>query len=210
MSAAGVENASVGNQIPTLMDAASSNYSIPLDEAKLLSLFASTNMTCGAENALVTLTGSSSKKRSETLTLEEREVNDKPGSAVTSGGILVAGSAAKPTQTTTSSPSSTSVIAITTGSSAPGTNTTSREFAKVGILFVLQESGNLDVAVKAQGQLSNYMNTATKQGSTMNLAHNVTLGSGYFIDLWYWTVTLKNGTQYGNGFNGTATGLATA
>jgi hypothetical protein len=218
MSVAGVKDASVGSQIPTLIDAAQTNYSIPLDATALLSLFASQNMTCGTENAMVTLTGSSASKRSE-LSLEEgtfelahpqqiyerADTDPSASAAVTSNGIQIA--TLQPTPTRASTASTTSAIAIATGSSAPGTNSTSRDFARIGVLFVLQESKQMNVAIGAQEVLSNYMNSAAKQGSSMSLAHNVTLGSGYFIDLWFWTVTLSNGTVYGNGFNGSATTL---
>jgi hypothetical protein len=213
MAVAGVKDASVGSQIPALIGAAGTNYSIPLDSTSLLSLFAVTNMTCGSENALVTLTGSSNSKRSEEEAFaalrrfQERADTNPDGSSatVTSNGIAIAGTT--PTQTTTPPASATSAVTISTGSSAPGTNATSRDFARIGILFVLQESRQLNVAIGAQEVLSSYMNQAAKQGSSMTLAHNVTLGSGYSIDLWYWTVTLSNGTVYGNGFNGSATAL---
>jgi hypothetical protein len=217
---AGVKNASMGSAIPPLMDVANEKYSIPLDGQALLSLFAATNMTCGAENALVTLTGSSSTKRSE-LTLEDplpdhvlrsrlrlRAQPSGSSATVTSNGIVVAGT--KPTQTYAVAATMASTVTIATGSSAPGTNSTAKDFAKVGVLFVFQESKQINVAIKAQEQLSKYMNTATQQGSTMTDAHNVTLGSGYFIDLWYWTFTLANGTVYGQGFNGSATVLLPA
>jgi hypothetical protein len=203
MNVAGVKDASVGSQIPPLIDAAASNYSIPLDAATLLTLFATTNMTCGTENAIVTLSGSTASKRSDSLL---KRADTQPSSpTLTSNGIAVAGTT--PTQTTSVSSSTTSAIAIATGSAAPGTNTTSRDFGRIGILFVLQESRSLQVAIGAQEVLSDYMDSAAKQGSSMTLAHNVTLGAGYFIDLWYWTVTLANGTVYGNGFNGSATTL---
>jgi hypothetical protein len=126
----------------------------------------------------------------------------------TTDGVVVASSSAKPTATVSGAASTTAPIVITTGSSAPGTNATSKEFAKIGILFVLQESQQLDLAVQAQTAVSAYMDSAIEQGSTMNLAHNVTLGNGYSMDLWFWTVTLANGTVYGNGYNGTATTLS--
>ncbi|KAF2436692.1 hypothetical protein EJ08DRAFT_578554 [Tothia fuscella] len=205
---AGVKNASMGSSIPPLLEVAA-NHSIPLDGQALLSLFAAINMTCGAENALVTLTGSPASKRSDTTPEKASELKSPSRleeraspPAVTSNRIVVDGS--KPTQTISSAPVSTSVVTIATGSSAPGTNSTSKDFAKVGVLFVLQESKQINVAIKAQEQLSKYMNLATQQGSTMTDAHNITLGGGYFIDLWYWTVTLSNGTVYGQGFNGTA------
>jgi hypothetical protein len=203
MTVAGVKDVSVGSQIPPLLDAAATNYSIPLDPTALLSLFASTNMTCGTENAIVTLSGLSTSKRSKIL--HERADTALSSATVTSNGIALAGTT--PTPTTSVASSTTSAIAIATGSAAPGTNATSRDFGRIGILFVLQESRSMQVAIGAQEVLSNYMDSAAKQGSSMTLAHNITLGAGYFIDLWYWTVTLANGTVYGNGFNGSATTL---
>jgi hypothetical protein len=211
IAAGGAKSASVGNQLPALFEAAAKNYSIPLSETRLLALFSSTGMTCASENALVTVSGSSSSKRSMPDTdigkIPRAARKERRAPAATTDGVVVASASSKPTPTTTGAASTTTPVIITTGSSAPGTNATSKEFAKVGILFVLQESQQIDVAVQAQTAVSDYMTSAVGQGSTMGLAHNVTLGSGYFIDLWFWTVTLANGTVYGNGYNGTATTL---
>jgi hypothetical protein len=61
------------------------------------------------------------------------------------------------------------------------------------------------VAVVAQEKLGSYLTSAVKDGSTPSMARNITLGNGYSINLYEWTVTLRNGTIYGNGWNGTVT-----
>jgi hypothetical protein len=213
ISVGGAKSASVGNQLPALFDAATKNFSIPLSETRLLALFSTTGMTCGSENALVTFSGSSSSTKRLVIStqldgLPRVAHEERSAPAATTDGVVVANLSAKATPTVSGAASTTAPVVISTGSSAPGTNATSKEFAKIGILFVLQESQQIDVAVQAQTAVSDYMTSAIGQGSTMGLAHNVTLGNGYSIDLWFWTVTLANGTVYGNGYNGTATSLS--
>lgn len=197
IAVSGTTSASVGSMLTGLFGSAAQNYSIPLNQTRLLALFSTLNMTCGSENALVTLSGSSSSPKRSVMDTEvdallPREERRAPASTT---GVSGATSATTP-------------VVITTGASAPGTNSTSKEFAKIGILFVLQESQSLDLAVQAQSAVSAYMTSATNTGSNMKAARNLTLGNGYFMDLWLWTVTLANGTVYGNGYNGTATTLS--
>lgn len=212
IAVSGTQSASVGSQLPTLFGSAAQTYSIPLSQPRLLALFSALNMTCGSENALVTLSGSSSKRSivdteaNPLLPRAAREERRTPAS--TTGGVVVATPGAAASPTVSGATSATSPVVITTGASAPGTNATSKEFAKVAILFVLQESQSLDVAVRAQSAVSNYIASAISTGSSINSARNLTLGNRYFMDLWYWTVTLANGTVYGNGYNGTATTIA--
>lgn len=196
ISVSGAKSASVGSNLPALFGTAAQNYSIPLSETRLLALFSTLGMTCTGENALVTLSGSSSTKRSvmvdELAALLPRAAREKRRASPTVSGAA----------------STTAPVVISTGSSASGTNATSKEFAKIGILFVLQESQQLEVAVQAQTAVSSYMTSAISEGSSMRMARNLALGNGYAMDLWYWTVTLANGTVYGNGYNGTATTLS--
>lgn len=63
MAVAGTSSATVGSAIPRLLDAAQSNYSIPLDSAKLLTQFSAGNANCNTENALVTLNGQQSRRK---------------------------------------------------------------------------------------------------------------------------------------------------
>jgi hypothetical protein len=212
MAIPGTDQATVGSQIPRLLLAASGNFSIPLDSTILLSQFAKWNMTCSAENALMTFPGFASKRSASYLSPEEgfNVFVERDEAAFTSNGIVIAGSATPapaPAVTASTMTLPGAVSPAPTGGSAPGTNATSRDFAKVGILFVLQDSEVIYTAVKAQEKLSTYLTSANKEGSTVAVARNITLGNGYFINLWDLTVTLHNGTVYGNGFNGTATAM---
>lgn len=55
-------NATLGSSLPRLFDSANSNFSVPLNSSRLLSLFSANNLSCTSENALVTLNGVSTKK----------------------------------------------------------------------------------------------------------------------------------------------------
>jgi hypothetical protein len=216
IAATGTKSASVGTQVPDLIQAAQQNFSIPLDATALSSAFAVNNMTCTTENAIVTFPSSSSQKRDQMRELQdtiehsgsnkiERRTDDLDYTSASSATLVTASTtiAAASTTSATSMP-------MQTDASGLGTNSTSKQFAKVGILFVLQDSRDLAVAVSAQENLSQFFLTAAKGGMTIQEANNITLGSGYFMDLWYLTVTLRNGTQYGAGvnFNGTVTGFS--
>lgn len=56
------QNATVGNGIARLLAGAKSNFSIPLDSTILLSRFSSTNLSCTAENLLVTFNERSQRR----------------------------------------------------------------------------------------------------------------------------------------------------
>lgn len=209
VAVAGAKSASLGTQIAPLILAAQQNFSIPLDTTALLSLFAATNMTCTTENALITFPNLSNQKR--TRNARRDQLAGSQGSKmrarilpreVTDSAIVSAASPSVKAASTSTVP-----ITVSTGTPAPGTNTTAIKFAKVGVLFILQESRDLSMAISAQEQLQQYLASASKLGSTMSMAQNITLGEGYSIDLWHWTVTLSNSTIYGQGFNGTATGF---
>jgi hypothetical protein len=221
IAATGTTSASVGTQVPDLIQAAQKNFSIPLDPTELSSAFAASNMTCTTENAIVTFPSTSSQKQVQNSELQNAIEKSGSGSGTEKlqrrTGIDYAGASSSatlvPASTATTAAASTTTsatsVGIETGPPAPGTNSTAKEFAKVGILFVLQDSRELAVAVSAQENLSQYFLSAAKGGSSMQMANNITLGSGYFIDLWYYTVTLRNSTKYGIGvnFNGTASGF---
>lgn len=223
-SVPGQTNATVGLLIPPLLEEASS-FSIPLNASTLLSIFASTNTSCAVEDALITFTGFPNKRRSldlnldtsnPALKLQHRNANHP---TATTSGLLLDGTA---TATITSAPV-TSILqtapgsaptstsdgnGTSSGSSAPGTNGTALSFAKVGILFILQESGSIALASEAQSMIENYLTYAAKEGSDYEAAQNVSLGQGLAkIDLWDFVVTLANGTEFGvgAGFNGTVT-----
>jgi hypothetical protein len=204
--------ATIGTLIPPLIAAAQANFSIPLDEDLMLTRFAEFNLTCPVSNALVTFPSISlTTKRSTDPKPEPDAFLDispqlKPRQIQTTDGVVVA-----PTSTTAAVAAATSVAvdpALQVG--AGPANNTAINFARVSILFVLQDSASLDVTQAAQQNVYTYLLNASKNQSSVGQAMNVTLGSGYFMNIWDWTVTLKNGTVYGAGWNGTATSVASA
>ncbi|KAL8695556.1 MAG: hypothetical protein Q9224_003356, partial [Gallowayella concinna] len=58
-----LKNVTVGTSITRLITSADSNYSVPLDPSIVLSKFSSQNLTCTAENALVTFNGRPQRRR---------------------------------------------------------------------------------------------------------------------------------------------------
>ncbi|KAL8657854.1 MAG: hypothetical protein Q9226_001515 [Calogaya cf. arnoldii] len=141
------ENATVGTSITRLLNAAKSNYSIPLDPSIVLAKFSFQNLTCTSENALVTFNGKPQRRRRDSLPsspLEPRrlllddllyERRPTPSSildphaivnratpaqaAVTSNGLVYAAPADPTSPDPPSSSPSASVIAPSESSSSP-------------------------------------------------------------------------------------------
>ncbi|KAK8185338.1 uncharacterized protein BKA78DRAFT_33990 [Phyllosticta capitalensis] len=59
----GSSNATIGSAVPELITKSQSSFQIPLNGTQLLALFSKANMSCSAENALVTFSGLSKKAR---------------------------------------------------------------------------------------------------------------------------------------------------
>ncbi|KAK7552310.1 hypothetical protein IWX49DRAFT_424669 [Phyllosticta citricarpa] len=60
----GSSNATIGSAVPELINNSQASFQIPLNGTQLLALFSRANMSCSAENALVTFSGLSKSKRS--------------------------------------------------------------------------------------------------------------------------------------------------
>jgi hypothetical protein len=211
ISVPGVSKASIGTEVAPVLLFANSNFSIPLQSQALLVQFAAWNMTCASQNALVTMPRLSKRSVEEILEedpyqvvppTEELELVRRQEAAVTSNGIVLA---AAPTEAA-AAPSSQPTVATAAGQPSPVTNSSTEDFGKAGVLFVLQDSQSISLADQAQSKLRDFFAGAKSNGSVaVAAAQRVDLGGGYSIDLWDWTFTLTNGTVYGNGFNGTVT-----
>lgn len=210
-------NATVGSAIPRLLSGASTNYSIQLQAPTILGLFAVTNLTCASENALMTFNGLMTrdiKDEDESLenpdkTLEARQ-DSMDGSASTANGIVFAQStpSASPVSSSSSSSSSSNqnsgLQSSSSGSSAGGSsaitapgvinNTRALDFARVAVLFVLQDSNELNYAIVAQQSLQSYL----ASGKTSS-ASNVTVGNGYSVNFSQGMIQSGNGTLVGGG-----------
>lgn len=141
------KNATVGSELPRLLEDSQSTFGIPLDSFTLMALFSQNNVSCMTENALVSFQDVHSKSRrsiarSEPLNLEPM-YNEPPSppttteipiptlaprsNAATMDGIVYDGSASTENiPTTTSSPTATETTpSESTSSSTPTSTSTS-------------------------------------------------------------------------------------
>ncbi|KAF2220190.1 hypothetical protein BDZ85DRAFT_32917 [Elsinoe ampelina] len=204
----GASNATVGSSLPRLFNNARANFSIPLDGAQVLSLFAATNLSCASENALVTFGGLSERRSinldkeyfdtaadiaeiylgeeedfKPTKTLKQRQVTTTVASsqaAATSNGIVFA-IGGPPGSSPSNSPNNTSPLEL--------------DFARVAVLFVLQDSGQLNEAIAAQSSLQKWFSGGSAPGIAST---NITLQNGYSANLNTGQIVVKNGTKVGS------------
>ncbi|KAF1983847.1 hypothetical protein K402DRAFT_337574 [Aulographum hederae CBS 113979] len=198
MRTQGDDNASIGDGLPRLISASQANFSIPLDSRKLLPIFSSSSLSCGAENALVTFNGQS---------------DADPTDAITSNGIIIAASSSPTPDATVrddnldaSSTTGSLLLAQPTSTSGDGGsssssgeqffNATAMDFARVSVLFMLQETASLDRAVDAQDKFQGWFGGSGGVGLE---ARDVDLGDGWMADLVGMRVKVANGTWFGGG-----------
>lgn len=211
-SAGSMNDATVGSAIPRLLSDAQSNFSVPLDGQTILGLFSGADLSCNAENALVTFNNNAGAKRSlseleavfePTPTVQKRQTTatSSNNGAATSNGIVY--DTASPPSSTSDSSSSTSAASspsssISSSSSSGSTSSsTSLDFARVVVLYIMQASSQLNDAETAQGNLQSYFTSGqTSSGQDINPA-NVSLGNGFTCDLSGHSISLANGTTVG-------------
>ncbi|OMP88772.1 hypothetical protein BK809_0005493 [Diplodia seriata] len=128
-----------------------------------------------------------------------RDGSDNADDAATSYGIVY-DSAPASSNAYYSSYSSTA-----TGSAAASATTSALsvskkrvQFARIGVLFVLQESNDLSKAVTAQENLQTYFKEFQEGDDAATAATAVSLGNSFAIDLSQWHITLPNGTHVGH------------
>ena len=201
-----MNNVTLGDSIPRLFTDSATNFSIPLNATNLLGLFASSKLTCTSENALVMFNGLSARSVSEQVT----EVTPSPtkvlvgradstsvaGAAVTSNGIVFASgspsdlpssSAQASFDTSTSSSSSSSLLS----------DSTTLDFARIAVLYVFQQSGQLNNAIAAQENLQNYFTSGTTSTGQSIDVSSIDLGADISANLEAHSITLANGTVIG-------------
>ncbi|KAK4697892.1 hypothetical protein P7C71_g257, partial [Lecanoromycetidae sp. Uapishka_2] len=210
-------NATLGSDIPRILNAAQTNFSIPITSYTVLSLFSATNLSCSSENALVTINNKAQRRSflaqppnhdhlpngATPLSLENillpptrtHAHSTRPlharGAAQSSNGIIFAA----PSVDGSSGGSSAAAAAATT---APATSGNSRpvtqqvlDFGRTAVLFIFQETSDLDTATKALGILSTTLSGKTFDASQTSAGGNIT------VDLSALTVGFGNGTLYG-------------
>ena len=216
-----ISNATLGVSIPRLLSGSQSNFSIPLNSTSLLSLFSANSLSCTSENALVTFNSQSSKSKRFYIVAEEESLSgtveshapaptarakmiermkERRGSqtVATSAGIVFQQSsttAAGASQTVVSMPSSTP-SATTNAQSSQSQDTL--DFARVAVLYVLEQTSNLDAAIKAQQSMQDLF-LQSNMSSTLALNFG---GLNITADFDSFALNFGNGTRIGGDGNG--------
>ncbi|KAK4609035.1 hypothetical protein CLAFUR4_14477 [Fulvia fulva] len=196
----GSDEATVGEAVPRLLRSAASNFSVPLDGQEVLGMFSQNNLDCAAQNALVSFNSASSKRLMVDITVEH--VNKRQDPATTNGMVTAGGSA-----TATTSPSATATSASGTNANSTDriADDTALDFARVTVLYVLQETQDLGRADGAQMALQDYFRGTVVDGDAPN-AHDISLGGGISCSVADYRITLSNGTTVGGGSGNSSTG----
>jgi hypothetical protein len=217
-----ISNATLGASIPRLLTGSQSNFSIPLNSTSLLSLFSANSLSCTSENALVTFNSQSMKSKRFYIVSEEEPIRGKaeshapaptarpeaiapkkgkrdPQTVGTSAGIVF-----QQSSTTTAAASQTAVSIISsTPSSTPGVGSSSvsedtMDFARIAVLYVLEQTSDLHAAIQAQQSIGNLF-LQSNMSSTLPLNFGGLNVTAYFDSF---SLSFGNGTVLGGNGNG--------
>lgn len=213
-----ISNVTLGKAIPRLIADSYANFSIPLSGTSVLAKLNNSDLSCIAQNSLVTFDGSATRKGDGsdevTSTSEKRMVNARDVSAAAattaisvspddaeSTLVLDSGSPSTVASEAASATSASSAATTTAASAEPtGTFTVTQEvldFARVAVLYVLQEESQ-DHAAKAQTNLQTFFTEAgSDSGVTQSDASSLDIGNDNTIDLVNYSIDVGNGTVGG-------------
>ncbi|KAI9879890.1 MAG: hypothetical protein M1830_006557 [Pleopsidium flavum] len=195
-----IKNATVGSSIPRLLQAAQSNFSIPLNSSTLLSLFVATSLSCTSENALVTFNGRSQRRNvpniaypledrllpTPTITIMNHLLKPRSTSTVDAAALSAAVSAPSPLSNAATSNgiifAAPSVTATSPSSAASPSSTTGAlvddrtlDFARISVLYILQET-TFNTAVEAQEKIQAFL--ATYSQISINVSGSIVIDFG--------------------------------
>lgn len=206
-----IKNVTLGQAIPRLIAGANSNFSLSLSGAAILAKFNNADLSCIAQNSLVTFNGKSARLSSrEFQQTDIREDMNTPsmrrsGSRLTGHPsdhsntyepVLTNPHSSKPNEDTEA------IFVRQDDSQEFISGANSLDFARVAVLFVLQEKG-LDLAQKAQSKLQIFFTKVTQaqrsreQKITKEEAKNVTLNGDITVNLVDFAVDMGDGKLLG-------------
>nr|POE90061.1 hypothetical protein CFP56_20528 [Quercus suber] len=195
-SVGSMDNATVGSDIPRIVSNAPRAFGIPLDAQTLLGLFAAADLSCNAENALVTFTNVVQRDLATMPMLERRDdqTSSSKDPAATSNGITKSTPSATSTSSSSSSSTSSSSSSAIASPSATTNSTTTTDFARAAVLYIFQSSGTLAAAIAAQSNLQDsFDNRTSATGAPLQRA-NLSLADGFTCDLDARQLRWGNGT----------------
>ncbi|KAF2271076.1 hypothetical protein CC78DRAFT_538759 [Lojkania enalia] len=196
-------NATVGSGIPRLLTRAQDDFSLPLDPSALLSIFSSLSLSCTSENALITFNGLASRSVRRNFfpimvdtTIEPSRslpVLDLPHPEMNEPQLeqrQTIGEVEDPGENTVATATSSAQATATPTPEPVSSNTTAIDFARIGVLLVLQDTRKMDTAATAQEALQNFLRNDRDGESDVS---TVDLGP-FVIDLRNLSLEYQNGT----------------
>ncbi|UPK91107.1 hypothetical protein LCI18_002042 [Fusarium solani-melongenae] len=217
-------NVTIGKAIPRLLEDASANFSIPLNGTVILNSLNAGNLSCIAQNSLVTFDGSSTREgkgssnaSNESESEEKLELeSESPDLAVRAEPTAITISEEAPTFLVVDE-STPTVVPTTTGSASYPEQTLATEsgsaasptatfvvtedvldFARVAVLYVLQEEDS-ESAQEAQSAIGRFLARAHKDsGVATKTAESIKLGGNNTVDLLRFKIDLGSGAIGGN------------
>ena len=161
------QNATLGSALPRLFESAESNFSIPLDASAIVSLFNREDVSCTSENAIITLNGLNQRRG---LLLPEHHGHYQ----IARRGALkqvkdpetannIEEPAPHPTPTPTSSTPSSSP---SPSASSPPVSDRTLDFARIAVLFILQETRDFKDATTANERIQKFFTAAALESGS--------------------------------------------
>lgn len=200
-----INNVTLGMAIPRIIADSGKNFSIPLLGTEILARFNTGNLSCIAQNALVTFDGQSTRTGVANAQVQSTSDNAQDANAKDSGPTpdltsrdLRAVEGQVPSRVRRSSPSSTSTSSSAEQTSMFTVTQQVLDFARTAVLYVLQED-SIEAANTAQTQLQQFFTQAsqaiTKYGSvvTVQQASSISIGGNRTVDLVDATVDIGQG-----------------
>lgn len=200
-----INNVTLGMAIPRIIADSKKNFSIPLLGTEILARFNTGNLSCIAQNALVTFDGQSTRTGVANAQVQSISDNAQDANAKDSGPTpdltsrdLRAVEGQVPSRVRRSSPSSTSSSSSPQQTSMFTVTQQVLDFARTAVLYVLQED-SIEAANTAQTQLQQFFTQAsqaiTKYGSvvTVQQASSISIGGNRTVDLVDATVDIGQG-----------------
>jgi hypothetical protein len=189
-------NATMGTAISRLLGDTAAEFSIPLNSTRVLAMFSELSLSCAAQNALITFNGLAS--RSEQRLLQSVNLNHlvEPSRSlpILHHAHPPQALALKEKRQAIGAPGAPAITKAAAPSAAPrqpvSSNVRALDFARVGVLFALQETGELNVAAKAQESIQSFL-TSNRQGNADN--NNINIGP-FKMDLVQLAIVFNNGT----------------
>lgn len=169
-------NATVGSGIPRIVKSANDDFNVPLDATRILSLFSTLSLSCAAENALITFNGLTSRS------IPDARLSIDLGKSLPTRSLPVL-----------HLPHPAPQLGARQDAQPISSNTTAVDFARIGVLFALQQDGKLNTAATAQENVQNFLTNNRNGNSNSN---SVDIGP-FTMDLVNLTIKFDNGTTLG-------------